>query len=42
MAPKGAVSKIEITATVRTILPQPSPMVKGMVPMAAWTVAFGV
>ena len=42
MAPNGAVSKMDTTATVKTMLPQDSPMARGMVPMAAWTVAFGV
>ena len=33
---------VEITATVSTRLPQGNPMERGMVPMAACTVAFGV
>ena len=42
IAPKGAVIKIDITATVRTISPQDSPITRGTVPSAACTVAFGV
>ena len=41
-APNGAVIKIANTATVNTILPQESPMERGMEPMAACTVAFGI
>lgn len=40
-APSGAVISIESTATVRTIFPQESPIVRGIEPIAAWTVAFG-
>ena len=35
IAPKGAVIKIDITATVRTISPQDSPIASGTVPSAA-------
>ena len=42
IAPNGAVIKIETTATVKTTLPQDSPIARGIVPMAACTVAFGV
>lgn len=41
-APKGAVIRIESTATVSTIFPQASPMDRGTPPMAAWTVALGI
>ena len=42
IAPKGAVIKIDNTATVSTILPQGKPIASGIVPIAACTVAFGV
>lgn len=42
IAPNGAVSKIDTTATVRTISPHANPIVNGIVPIAACTVAFGV
>ena len=41
-APNGAVIKIARTATVNTTWPQERPMVRGIEPMAACTVAFGV
>ena len=41
-APRGAVNKIETTATVNTNSPQDNPMDKGMAPIDACTVAFGV
>ena len=42
IAPNGAVSKIDTTATVKTISPQSNPIAIGIVPMAACTVALGV
>ena len=42
MAPNGAVSKMDMTATVNTMLPHSNPIEKGIVPIAACTVAFGV
>ena len=41
-APKGAVSRIATTATVNTISPHANPMARGIVPIAACTVALGV
>ena len=42
IAPNGAVSKIDTTATVKTISPHANPIAIGIVPMAACTVALGV
>lgn len=42
IAPKGAVIKIDKTATVNTVCPHASPIASGTAPMAACTVAFGV
>ena len=42
IAPNGAVISIDITATVRTNSPHTNPIDKGIVPIAACTVAFGV
>ena len=41
-APKGAVSKIAVTATVNIVLPHDKPIARGTPPIAACTVAFGV
>ena len=41
-APSGAVSKIAVTATANTILPQDNPIANGTPPIAACTVAFGI
>ena len=40
-APRGAVIRIDSTATVSTRLPQARPMLRGMGPIAACTVALG-
>ena len=42
IAPKGAVMRMDKTATVNTICPQFSPIVSGIAPIAACTVALGV
>ena len=42
IAPNGAVIRIDNTATVNTVCPQANPIVKGIVPIAACTVALGV
>lgn len=34
--------KIDRTETVKTVSPQPKPIAKGIPPIAAWTVAFGI
>ena len=41
-APIGAVKRMETTATVRMISPDDKPIERGMAPIAACTVAFGV
>ena len=41
-APKGAVMRMDKTATVNTVCPQFNPIVSGIAPIAACTVAFGV
>lgn len=41
-APRGAVTKIDKTATVNTIFPHGNPIESGIAPIAACTVAFGV
>ena len=41
MAPKGAVIRIAITATVKMVLPAATPAVSGIAPIAACTVALG-
>ena len=42
IAPKGAVIRIDKTATANTVCPHLNPIVRGIAPIAAWTVAFGV
>ena len=42
VAPIGAVRIIAKTATLKMMLPASTPAAKGIDPMAAWTVAFGV
>ena len=42
IAPNGAVMRIDNTATVNTVCPQANPIVKGIAPIAACTVALGV
>lgn len=42
IAPNGAVMRIDNTAAVNTVCPQANPIVKGIVPIAACTVALGV
>lgn len=42
VAPIGAVRMIAKTATLKMMLPASTPAAKGIEPIAAWTVAFGV
>ena len=42
IAPKGAVMRMDKTATVNTVCPQLNPIERGIAPIAACTVALGV